>query len=89
MDVNSEKFISLTDIARKKNIKEPRFVIINWLRNRNTIEFLGIWETIHNKNFNRIEFDTNQRRTRINKKYAQKKYVCRHTFINKEILNII
>jgi hypothetical protein len=40
-----EDYISLTDIAKKKNSEEPRFVIINWLRNRNTIEFLGIWET--------------------------------------------
>ncbi|MBD3248531.1 KilA-N domain-containing protein [Candidatus Woesearchaeota archaeon] len=51
-------YISLTDIARYKNPKEPRFVIINWLRNRNTIEFLGIWEQIHNPHFNRVGFDT-------------------------------
>lgn len=57
-EVNSQKYISLTDIARKKNSKEPRFVIINWLRNRNTIEFLGIWEKIHNPKFNRVGFDT-------------------------------
>ncbi len=57
-NINSEKYISLTDIARKKNYKEPRFVVINWLRNRNTIEFLGIWERIHNPNFNRVGFDT-------------------------------
>jgi len=56
--INSEKYISLTDIAKKKNLKEPRFVVINWLRNRNTIEFLGIWEKIHNPNFNRVGFDT-------------------------------
>lgn len=51
-------FISLTDIAKKKNSEEPRFVVINWLRNRNTVEFLGIWEKIHNPNFNRAGFDT-------------------------------
>ncbi len=56
--IKSSKYISLTDIAKKKNSVEPRFVIINWLRNRNTIEFLGIWETIHNPNFNRVGFDT-------------------------------
>lgn len=57
-DVNSQKYISLTDIAKKKNPDEPRFVIINWLRNRNTVEFLGIWEKIHNPIFNRVGFDT-------------------------------
>src|SRR3989338_6438481 len=57
-EVYSQKYISLTDIAKKKNSEEPRFVIINWLRNRNTVEFLGIWEKIHNPNFNRVGFDT-------------------------------
>jgi len=55
---NSEEYICITDIAKKKNPEEPRFVIINWLRNRNTIEFLGIWEKLYNPNFNRIGFDT-------------------------------
>jgi len=54
----NENFISLTDIAKKKNSEEPRFVVINWLRNRNTVEFLGTWEKIHNPNFNRVGFDT-------------------------------
>jgi len=57
-EIDSRKYISLTDIAKKKNSDEPRFVIINWLRNRNTVEFLGIWEKIYNPNFNRVGFDT-------------------------------
>ncbi|HOI18424.1 MAG TPA: KilA-N domain-containing protein [Candidatus Woesearchaeota archaeon] len=57
-NIDSHKYVSLTDIAKKKNSEEPRFVVINWLRNRNTIEFLGIWEKIHNPNFNRVGFDT-------------------------------
>jgi hypothetical protein len=57
-NIDSHKYVSLTDIAKKKNSEEPRFVIINWLRNRNTIEFLGIWEKIHNYEFNRVGFDT-------------------------------
>lgn len=56
--IDSQKYISLTDIAKRKNSEEPRFVIINWLRNRNTVEFLGIWEKIHNPKFNRAGFDT-------------------------------
>lgn len=57
-EIDFQKYISLTDIAKKKNPEEPRFVIINWLRNRDTIEFLGIWEKIHNNDFNRVGFDT-------------------------------
>ncbi len=57
-EIDSQKYISLTDIAKKKNPEDPRFVVINWLRNRNTVEFLGIWEKIHNPNFNRVGFDT-------------------------------
>ena len=52
------EFISLTDIARYRNEDDPRFVIQNWMRNRNTIEFLGVWESLHNPNFNRVQFDT-------------------------------
>ncbi|MCK5062985.1 MAG: KilA-N domain-containing protein [Candidatus Aenigmarchaeota archaeon] len=61
-----DDFISLSDIAKKKNSEEPRFVIINWLRNRNTVEFLGIWEKIHNPNFNRVGFDTVRLNTGLN-----------------------
>lgn len=57
-EIDVQKYICLTDIAKKKNAEEPRFVVINWLRNRNTVEFLGIWETIHNPHFNRVGFDT-------------------------------
>ena len=39
--INNEDFISLTDIARSKNSDEPKDVVKNWLRNKNTIEFLG------------------------------------------------
>ena len=52
------EYISLTDIARYRNSDDPRFAIQNWMRNRNTIEFLGLWETLHNPNFNRVQFDT-------------------------------
>lgn len=52
------EYISLTDIARFRNSDDPRFAIQNWMRNRNTIEFLGLWESLHNPNFNRVQFDT-------------------------------
>ena len=56
---NSEQddFISLTDIAKLKDSDNPRYIIQNWLRNRNTIEFLGVWESLYNPSFNRVEFD--------------------------------
>jgi len=50
-----DDYISLTDIAKIKDSDNPRYIIQNWMRNRNTIEFLGVWETLYNLNFNRIE----------------------------------
>ena len=54
--VGNEDFLSLTDIARFKS-NEPNAVIANWLRNRNTIEYLGIWESLYNPDFNPLEFE--------------------------------
>ena len=54
--VGEEDFLSLTDIARFKS-EEPNAVIANWLRNRNTIEYLGIWESLYNANFKPLEFE--------------------------------
>ena len=52
-----EDYICLTDIARYKNADGTDDLIRNWLRNRNTIEFLGIWEQLHNPGFKPVEFD--------------------------------
>ena len=54
---HDEDFICITDIARFKDEQRTDYLISNWLRNRNTVEFLGIWERIHNPSFNPIEFD--------------------------------
>ena len=54
---SNDDFISLTDIARYRNPEFPADVIKNWLRNRSTIEFLGLWETLNNPSFNLVEFD--------------------------------
>ena len=48
--------LSLTDIARYKS-DEPSDVIKNWMRRKDTIEFLGLWESLNNMNFNSVEFD--------------------------------
>jgi len=52
-----QDYISLTDIARFKDNERSDYIIQNWLRTRNTIEFLGIWERLNNPGFNSIEFD--------------------------------
>jgi hypothetical protein len=55
---SNEDYISLTDIASLKNPNEPKDVVKNWLRNRSTIEFLGLWERINNNEFKGVEFDS-------------------------------
>ncbi len=50
------EFISLTDIAKYKS-DDPTAVIQNWMRNRDVLDFLGLWETLHNSNFKPLEFE--------------------------------
>ncbi|NOR45050.1 MAG: hypothetical protein GQ534_05630 [Candidatus Delongbacteria bacterium] len=57
MTKQDSDFISITDIARYKNPDEPKDVVKNWMRNKNTIEFLGLWEKLNNPNFKGVEFD--------------------------------
>ena len=55
--VNEADYISLTDIARYRDNERRDYILQNWLRNRSTIEFIGLWESFNNPNFNSIEFD--------------------------------
>ena len=55
--VNDDDYINLTDIARIKNPKEPKDVVKNWMRLRSTLEYLGLWKSLNNPYFNRVEFD--------------------------------
>lgn len=55
---NGENYISLTDLARYANPEEPKIPIQTWMRNKNVISFLGLWEQMHNSNFKGIEFET-------------------------------
>lgn len=55
--INKDDFFSLTDIARYKNAEAPADVVKNWLRRKDTIEFIGLWEKLNNPNFNVVEFD--------------------------------
>lgn len=50
------EYVSLTDIAKYRS-SEPRITIHNWLRGRDIVEFLGLWEALHNPNFKRIDFE--------------------------------
>ena len=54
---NQQDYISLTDIARYRDAERSDYILQNWMRNRSTIEFIGLWEQFHNPNFNSIEFD--------------------------------
>ncbi|MBR4803750.1 MAG: KilA-N domain-containing protein, partial [Bacteroidales bacterium] len=57
MKVCEMDFICITDIARLKNPEEPKDVVKNWMRLKNTIEYLGMWEMLNNPNFKGVEFD--------------------------------
>ncbi len=57
MVVNGVDYVSITDIARRKNPFEPKDVVKNWMRSKNTIEYLGLWEMLNNPNFKGVEFD--------------------------------
>lgn len=48
----------IVDIARQKNPVEPKDVVKNWLRSKNTLEYLGLWEQLNNPHFKGVEFDS-------------------------------
>ncbi len=54
MDINGEKYISLTDMCQK--FGEPSVLIASWMRNKDTVEFIGLWEQLHNPAFKPHEF---------------------------------
>ena len=54
---SQDDYISITDIARHRDADRSDYILQNWLRNRSTIEFIGLWEQLKNPNFNSIEFD--------------------------------
>ena len=66
VSVKDEDYICLTDIARYKDAVRTDYLILNWLRNRNTIEFLGLWEHLNNPAFNPIEFDGIRKQAGLN-----------------------
>lgn len=62
----SGDYISITDIAKYKTSENPGYVIQNWMRNRNTVRFLGLWENFHNPAFNYLEFEAIEKEAGLN-----------------------
>ena len=74
--INNEEYISLTDLARYADSEEPRLPIRDWMRNKEVISFLGLWETIHNENFKGGEFATFKNEAGSNKfKMSPQKWI--------------
>lgn len=57
LQANGIDYISITDIAKQKNSIEPKDVVKNWMRLKNTLEYLGLWERLNNPSFKGVEFD--------------------------------
>ena len=76
MYIDGKEYISLTDLAKFADKDEPRFPILNWMRNKDVIMYLGLWESINNVNFNRVEFDTVRNEAGSNKfKMSPKRWI--------------
>jgi len=57
LHINNTDYISITDIAKIRNPIEPKDVVKNWMRSKNTLMFLGLWEKLNNPTFKGVEFD--------------------------------
>lgn len=74
--IDDKDFISLTDLARYADEDDPRYPIQNWMRNKDVISYLGLWESIHNENFKGVEFDTFKNEAGSNKfKISPQKWI--------------
>lgn len=82
--VDNQDYICLTDMAKQKDGR-IEIIIQNWMRNRMTIEFLGLWEKINNPNFNHIEFDVFRNKAGLNSFYLTHKTFIYKDFINRTI----
>ena len=74
--VNNEEYISLTDLARYADSDEPRLPIRDWMRNKEVVSYLGLWERINNENFKGGEFATFRNEAGSNKfKMSPQKWI--------------
>lgn len=79
ISIIKDDYISLTDIAKYKDSLEANEIIRNWLRNRNTIEFLGLWEQLNNVDFKPVEFDGFKKEAGLNSFTMSPKKWCEST----------
>ena len=79
ISIIKDDYISLTDIAKYKDSQEANEIIRNWLRNRNTIEFLGLWEQLNNFDFKPVEFDGFKKEAGLNSFTMSPKKWCENT----------
>ena len=92
--INEEDYICITDIAKYKDNSDANDIIKNWFRNRNTIEFLGIWEKLNNPTFKPVEFDIIKSEAGLNsftmsgKKWIEKTNAIKHNIIPKLVNQI-
>lgn len=76
LNINGHEYISLTDLARYADEDDPRYPIQNWMRNKDVISYLGLWESINNNNFKGVEFDTFKNEAGSNKfKISPQKWI--------------
>lgn len=74
--IDDNEYISLTDLARYADEDDPRYPIQNWMRNKDVISYLGLWESINNENFKGVEFDTFKNEAGSNKfKISPQKWI--------------
>ena len=74
--VDDKDYISLTDLARYADEDDPRYPIQNWMRNKDVISYLGLWESIHNEIFKGVEFDAFKNEAGSNKfKMSPQKWI--------------
>ncbi len=74
--IGNKEYISLTDLARYANPEEPKIPVQTWMRNRDVIAYLGLWEKLNNENFKGVEFDAFKNEAGSNKfKISPQKWI--------------
>ena len=73
---NEQDYFSLTDIAKRVNPEQPADLIANWMKNRDTIELLEIWEKLHNPNFNLLQLEEVKKQIGLNRFTKRKTKFC-------------
>ena len=80
------EYVSLTDIAKYRSI-QPSITVHNWLRGRDIVEFLGLWETLHNPDFKLIEFERSFMLRRHLRTYGYCSRVCVLAFSGIQVIH--